>query len=71
MSQPIVHDKNPVDWIVNITYEDCHYQVDMADDPKEIEVYLIENEINSVEIKKNTELYDVLRAAATRWFYGN
>lgn len=70
MLQPIVHEDNPVDWIVNITYGGNSYQVEMANNPEDIEIYQIKDGINSVEVPKCSSVYDVLRCAATRWYYG-
>ena len=71
MLQPIVHENNPVDWIVNITYGGNSYQVEMANNPEDIEIYQITDGINSIEVKPCCNLFDVLKNSALRWYKNN
>ena len=70
MLQPIVTGM-VVDGIVNVSYGGNLYQVEIAPEPNDIEVYWIKDGINSVEVKPSCSLFDVLKRTAMRYYYGN
>lgn len=70
MLQPIVTGMI-VDGIVNIAYGGNSYQVEIAPEDDDIEVYWIKDGINSVEVPKCCNLFDVLKNSALRWYKNN
>ncbi len=70
MLQPIVTGMI-VDGIVNVSYGGNLYQVEIAPDPDDIEVYWVKDGVNSVEVKPNCDLFDTLKRTAIRFYGGN